>query len=166
MASTFDRSESTKSPVGATELLRSDAGDVQGTTVRMERSGADHVTAERVTMDRSGAKNLEARSAQLDRSGVLRLKADHAVVHQGSIGIASAKEARIVRSKVLVLRSDTTHMEPGARVLLQIGGRRSAAGSMTDAAAATSVTRMGVTIAAAVVLARLILGFVRGRSRR
>lgn len=164
MATTIDRNEASTSPIGASELLRADAGDIQAQTVRMERSGADSVKADRVTMDRSGARSIDARSAQLDRSGVLSLTADHAVVHAGSAGVVSAKEARISRSRVFVLRSDAVHLEPGARVLLHIG--RGAGPSVTSGpnASAAGATIGALLVAAFTILLRLVMRSSRGRS--
>lgn len=115
-------------------------------------------------MDRSGAKVVEARSAQLDRSGVLRLNAEHAVVHAGSVGVATAKEARIVRSRVFLLRSDTAHLESGARVLLHIGGGPAKSGA--GGAAAAGVAGAGFAIGALVLLDRIVFGLIRGRPRQ
>src|SRR5262249_17501511 len=89
------KSDTTKSPIEANELLRADAGDVRATTVSMDRSGAESVTAERVTMERSGAKTLEARSAQLVNSGVAILKSEQAVLQGGSAVLGSAPQARL-----------------------------------------------------------------------
>lgn len=159
MAETIDRQEASTSPTAASELLRADAGDVDAQTVRMERSGADAIKAERVTMDRSGARSIETRSAQLDRSGVLSLTADHAVVHAGSVASLSATEARVSRSRVFVLRSDQTHLESGARVLLHLGkgaGPRSA-GAVGAAAGTLLVAVLAIAL-------RLLSRTSKGRS--
>ncbi|MBA2278136.1 MAG: hypothetical protein H0W06_10270, partial [Chloroflexia bacterium] len=55
------KSDTTKTPMPARELLRQDAGDLDADQVTMERSGAESIKAQRVSMDRSGAKVLETR---------------------------------------------------------------------------------------------------------
>jgi hypothetical protein len=115
------KTDTTKSPVEANELLRADAGDVQATTVTMDRSGAETVTAQRVTMERSGAKTLEARSAQLVNSGVVFLKSERAVLQGGSALFVSAGEARLVKSRAIAVIADRLTAEGELKTLLHIG---------------------------------------------
>jgi hypothetical protein len=115
------KSDTTKSPVEANELLRADAGDVQATTVTMDRSGAETVTAQRVTMERSGAKTLDARSAQLVNSGVAILKSERAVMQGGSAVLVSTAEARLVNSRAVVVVADRLTGEGELKALLHIG---------------------------------------------
>lgn len=115
------KTDTTKSPVEASELLRADAGDVHATTVSMDRSGAEAITAERVTMDRSGAKSLEARSAQLTNSGVVVLKSERAVLQGGSAVIVSAAEARLVKSAAVAVVAGKTTVEGELKALLHVG---------------------------------------------
>ena len=115
------KASATKTPTPAREVLATDAGDVRATTVSMERSGADSVTAERVIMSRSGAQRLDARSAQLDRSGVVRAETDHLVMHAGSAVVVVAQEARLVKTKALLVVSRSTTLDDSARVLVHIG---------------------------------------------
>src|SRR5262245_45425273 len=115
------KTDTTKTPVEANELLRADAGDVRATTVSMDRSGAETVTAERVTMERSGAKTLEARSAQLVNSGVAILKSEQAVLQGGSAVLVSATEARLVKSRAVVVVADRLTGEGELKALLHVG---------------------------------------------
>ncbi|HEY7035972.1 MAG TPA: hypothetical protein VH482_31855 [Thermomicrobiales bacterium] len=115
------KTDTTKSPIEANELLRADAGDVQATTVTMDRSGAESVTAQRVTMERSGAKTLEARSAQLVNSGVAILKSEQAVLQGGSAVLVSAKEARLVKSRAAVVVAERLTGEGELKALLHVG---------------------------------------------
>ncbi|MEA2528193.1 MAG: hypothetical protein QOF73_5420 [Thermomicrobiales bacterium] len=116
-----EKADTTKSPVGARELLRSDAGDVSATTVSMDRSGAESIRAERVTMDHSGAKTLEAKSAQLVYSGVMLLKTERAVMQGGSAVVVSASEARLVKSRVLAVIADRQTAEGELKTLVHVG---------------------------------------------
>ncbi|MEJ7762490.1 MAG: hypothetical protein WKF80_06825 [Thermomicrobiales bacterium] len=115
------KASATKTPLPAREVLGTDAGDVRATTVSMERSGAERVTAERVIMSRSGTQRLDARSAQLDRSGVIRAEVEHMVMHAGSVVAVVANEARLVKTKALLVVSRSTTLEDSARVLVHIG---------------------------------------------
>lgn len=115
------KASATKTPTPAREVLASDAGDVRATTVSMERSGADSVTAERVIMSRSGTQRLDSRSAQLDRSGVVRAQVEHMVMHAGSAVVVVATEARLVKTKAILVVSRSTTLEDSARVLVHIG---------------------------------------------
>jgi hypothetical protein len=110
-----------KRPTIATELLRSEAGNVQATTVTMERAGAEQVSAERVVMTNSGARTVEARSAQVDRSGILAVRSDKAVFSNSTAIAIATEEARIVRSRVLLLKADRATIEAGARVAIYAG---------------------------------------------
>ncbi|MDQ3513591.1 MAG: hypothetical protein M3462_08000 [Chloroflexota bacterium] len=118
---TVVKASATKTPTLAREVLASDAGDVRATTVSMERSGADSVTAERVIMSRSGTQRLDARSAQLDRSGVVRAQVEHMVMHAGSAVVVVATEARLVKTKAILVVSRSTTLEDSTRVLVHIG---------------------------------------------
>ncbi len=118
---TILKASTTKTPTPAAEVLRADAGDVEATTVSMERSGADKVTGQRVIMNRSGARTVDARSTQLDRSGVVTLKSEHAVLHGGSAVTVVTKEARVVKSKVLLLVGNRAELDAGSRVLIHVG---------------------------------------------
>jgi hypothetical protein len=111
-----------KTPTPASELLRSDAGDVEATTVTMDRSGAEQVTAERVSMEKSGAKTVEARSVQLDDSGAMSVQAEQAVLQSSSAMAVVAEEARIVNSRVGVVTAGTATVEPGSNIVLFVGG--------------------------------------------
>lgn len=115
------KTDTTKSPVEANELLRADAGDVRATTVAMDRSGAETVTAQRVTMERSGAKTLEARSAQLVNSGVVLLKSERAVLQGGSAVLVSTGEARLVKSRAVAVFADRLTAEGELKTLLHVG---------------------------------------------
>ncbi len=118
---TIIKASATKSPAPASEVLRSDAGDIEATNVAMERSGADEITAQRVIMTNSGAKSIDARSAQLDRSGVVSLRSQHAVLHGGTVACVIADEARLVKTKALVVAAKAATIEEGARVLIYAG---------------------------------------------
>ncbi len=115
------KTDTTKSPVNAHELLRSDAGDLSATTLSMDRSGAESITAERVTMDHSGAKTLEAKSAQLVDSGVMLLKSERAVMQGGSALVVSASEARLVKSRAIAVVADRVTAEGELKTLLHVG---------------------------------------------
>jgi hypothetical protein len=110
-----------KSAGEASELIRSDAGDITATTVTLDRSGAEQITADRVQLERSGAKSMNAKSVQMDRSGVLSLKSDHTVLHDSAAVTVSASEARIVKSKILMFLSAKTTVEGELKPLIYIG---------------------------------------------
>lgn len=147
--STLLKANATKSPLPATELLRSDAGDVAATTVTMERSGADVVTAQRVIMTNSGARAVEARSAQLDRSGVVSLRGEHAVLHGGSALAVAGDEVRLVKSRVLVVAARSAVVDEGARILVYAGPPGSAVRPAVDVAGAAA---FGAGLGAALLL--------------
>jgi hypothetical protein len=115
------KTETTKSPVEASELLRADAGDVNATTVSMDRSGAEAISAQRVIMDRSGAKSLNARSAQLTNSGVVFLKSERAVLQGGSAVVVSAAEARLVKSTAVAVVAGRAVVEGEVKALVHVG---------------------------------------------
>ena len=125
-------------PNPASELLRSDAGDIEATTITMDRSGAEQVTAERVVMTKSGARTVEARSAQLDDSGAMTIQAEQVVLQSSSAMAVIAEEARIVNSKVGLVSAGTATFEPGARVFLFAGTTESEVRPVMDVAAATA----------------------------
>lgn len=82
-------------PSLATELLRTESGDVRADTVTMERAGAEYVTAERAIITNSGARTIDARSAQIDRSGVLALNSEKAVFYNSSaVAVATGQADR------------------------------------------------------------------------
>ena len=108
-------------PEAATELLRSEAGDVQGTTVTLERAGAENISAERVIMTNSGARTVDARSAQIDRSGILAVTSEKAVFYDSSAIAVAVEEARIVRSRVLMLKADRATVDGDAKIGIYVG---------------------------------------------
>jgi len=108
-------------PEAATELLRAEAGDIQGTTVAMERAGAESVSAERVIMTNSGARTVEARSAQIDRSGILAVTSEKAVFYNSSAIAVAVEEARIVRSRVFMLKTGHAVIDGGTRIGIYAG---------------------------------------------
>ena len=108
-------------PTIATEILRSEAGDVHATTVTMERAGAERVTAERIVMTNSGARTVEARSAQVDRSGILAVRSDKAVFSNSTAIAIATEEARIVRSRVVMLKADRATIEAGTKIAIYAG---------------------------------------------
>ena len=108
-------------PTAATELLRSETGDVHAGTVTMERAGAEHVTAERIVMINSGARTIDARSAQVDRSGILAVRSDKAVFYNSTAIAVAADEARIVRGRVLMLKAERATIEGDARIAIYAG---------------------------------------------
>ncbi len=118
---TVVKAAGTNELLASRKLIDTETTDVHAITATMERSGADKVVAERVIMNRSGARTLEARSAQLDRSGVMRLDSDHAVMHGGSAVAVIAGEARLVKSKSLVVVASQAMVDEDARVFLHIG---------------------------------------------
>ena len=156
---TILKASTTKTPTPAVELLRTEAGNVEATTVAMERSGAERVVGQRVIMTRGGAKTVEARSAQLDRSGVLSLKADRAVFQSSSVLAVAAQEARLVKGKALVVVSKGTTLDEGTRVFLHVGPTARCATPTVGAAGAAA---FGVALGLVLALARLALGR-RGR---
>ena len=127
-----------KTPTPASELLRSDAGDVEATTVTMDRSGAEQVTAERVVMTKSGAKTVEARSVQLDDSGAMSVQAEQAVLQSSSAMAIIAEEARVVNSKVGVMTAGTAMFEPGASVIIFAGNAEGEVHPVVNAAGAAA----------------------------
>jgi hypothetical protein len=155
------KTDTTKSPVEANELLRADAGDVQATTVSMDRSGAETITAQRVTMERSGAKTLEARSAQLVNSGVAFLKSEQAVMQGGSAVLVSASEARLVKSRAVVVVADRLTGEGELKALLHVG---SSDGCIRPVLDGSGALRFGAAFGLVVlVFGRLVRRFVGGR---
>ncbi len=108
-------------PIAATELLRTETGDVQSHTVTMERAGAEQVTAERVIMTNSGARTIDARSAQVDRSGVLAVNSEKAVFYNSSAIAVAAEEARIVRGRVFMVKADRAAFEGDAKIAIYVG---------------------------------------------
>ena len=105
----------------ATELLRSETGDVQADVVTMERSGAEQVTAQRAIITNSGARTIDARSAQVDRSGILALNSEKAVFYNSSAVAVAAGEARIVRGMVIALKADNATIDGGAKIGIYAG---------------------------------------------
>jgi hypothetical protein len=156
---TLLKASTTKTPVPAAELLRTDAGNVEATTVAMERSGAERVVGQRVVMDRSGAQTVEARSAQLDRSGVVQLEAEHAVMQGGTAFAVVAQEARIVRSQVLINVARATQFDAETRVFLQVGPSAPCTRPVVGAAGAAG-------FGAAFALVAFLLGALRRRGGR
>jgi hypothetical protein len=110
-----------RAPHEASELLRSDAGDVNATTVTMDRSGAEQITSERVSLERSGAKSITTKSAQLERSGVLNLTSDNTVLHNSTATVVTTREARIVKSNILFFRADNAKVEGELKTLVHVG---------------------------------------------
>lgn len=108
-------------PTLATELLRTEAGDVQADAVTMERAGAEHVTAQRAIITNSGARTIDARSAQIDRSGILALNSEKAVLYNSSAVLAATGEARIVRGRVFALKADNAVIEGDAKIGIYAG---------------------------------------------
>lgn len=108
-------------PTPTTELLRTEAGDVEADRVAMERAGAEHVAAERVVMTNSGARSVDAKSAQIDRSGILMVTSEKAVLYNSTTVAAAIDEARIVRGKVLALRANAVTIEGDARIGIVAG---------------------------------------------
>jgi hypothetical protein len=127
-----------KRPTPATEVLRADAGDVEGNTVAMEGAGAEHVTAQRVVMTNSGARTIDARSAQVDRSGVLAVRADKAVFSQSTVVAAATEHARIVRGNVLALKTDQLTIEGDAKIAIYAGPPSEAVKPLLDTRAAAA----------------------------
>lgn len=158
---TVEKSPPSKAPLHAAELLRTDAGRVEATTVTMERSGAEQISAERVTMTQSGAKHMDARSAQLDRSGVVSLQAERAVMHDGSaVGIA-ADEVRLVKSAAFAVIAGEAHLESGARAFLVVGPTTGEGRPLIDGRGAAA---FGAAFAVVVlVLRRLVRGVLAAR---
>jgi hypothetical protein len=108
-------------PSLATELLRTESGDVRADTVTMERAGAEYVTAERAIITNSGARTIDARSAQIDRSGVLALNSEKAVFYNSSAVAVATEQARIVRGRVFMLKAENATIEGDARIGLYAG---------------------------------------------
>ena len=108
-------------PTLATELLRTETGDVQADSVTMERAGAEYVTAQRAIISNSGARSIDARSAQIDRSGVLALNSEKAVLYNSSAGAVAAEQARIVRGRVFMLKAENATIEGDVKIGLYAG---------------------------------------------
>lgn len=144
----------------ASELLRSDAGDVTATTVTLDRSGAEKITADRVSLERSGAKAITAKSVQLDRSGVLSLTSDNSVLHRSSATAVNAREARIVRSNVAILRADSVRVEGELRTLVHIG---QACDNVKPVFDAQGALRFGAALGAMLVVGGRLLRLLLGR---
>jgi hypothetical protein len=154
VANTITKDPAYKTPTPASELLRSDAGDVEATTVTMDRSGAEQVTAERVVMTKSGARTVEARSVQMDDSGAMSVQAEQAVLQSGSALAIIAEEARVVNSKVGVVSAGTATFEPGSRIVLFAGNAEGEVRTVVDAAGAAAFgAALGVVL---LLLGRLI----------
>lgn len=109
------KSDTTKTPEPTPELLRRDAGNVEGQHVAMERSGAESIKADRVTMDSSGAQSMTTRSAQLEKSGVVQLHAERAVFHDSGAVIVQGEEVRLVNSRAFVIGSGKIESEGNVR---------------------------------------------------
>ena len=108
-------------PALATELLRSETGDVQANIVSMERAGAEQVTAQRAIITNSGARSIDARSAQVDRSGILALSSEKAVLYNSSAVAVATGEARIVRGRVFALKADNATIGGDAKIGIYAG---------------------------------------------
>lgn len=108
-------------PTLATELLRSETGDVHADVVSMERAGAEQVTAQRAVITNSGARTIDARSAQIDRSGILALNSEKAVFYNSSAVAVATGEAKIVRGRVFALRADNATIEGDAKIGIYAG---------------------------------------------
>src|SRR5687767_1530411 len=98
-------------PTLATEVLRSETGDVQADVGSMQPAGAEQVTAQRAIITNSGARTIDARSAQIDRSGILALNSEKAVFYNSSAIAVATGEAKIVRGRVFALKADTATIE-------------------------------------------------------
>jgi hypothetical protein len=125
-------------PQPATELLGTETGDVQATTVTMERAGAGQVSAERVTMTNSGARTVTARSAQLDRSGVVSLQSEHTVLQSSSAVGVMADEVRLVKSSALFVAAESATVEEGTRILVYVGPSSPTTRPVVDAVGAAA----------------------------
>ncbi|MGH2617866.1 MAG: hypothetical protein ACRDJC_21770 [Thermomicrobiales bacterium] len=145
-------------PTAVTELLRSEAGDVQASTVSMERAGAEQVTADRVIMTNSGARTVEARSAQIDRSGILALNSEKAVLYNSSSVAVAVEEARIVRGRILMMKADNATIEGDARIGIYAGPATETVRPLVDlrGAAAFGAGLGAVLLLAGSLLRRLI----------
>ena len=102
----------------------------------------------------SGAKSIDARSVQMDRSGVVNLASEHVVLHDGSAVVVTTKEARLVKSRVLLLVADDAHLDGESRVLIRIGRGKAGPGAAIAGAAGASA----LLAAFVLLLGRLILG--------
>jgi hypothetical protein len=136
-------------PTAVTELLRSEAGDVQAGSVSMERAGAEQVTAERVIMTNSGARTVDARSAQIDRSGILAVNSEKAVFYNSSAVAVAAEEARIVRGRVFMLKADRVTIEGDAQIAIYAGPTSETVRTLVDARGAAA---FGAGLGAALLL--------------
>jgi hypothetical protein len=141
-------------PTVATELLRAEAGDVQGGTIGMERAGAEQVTAERVVMTNSGARTIDARSAQVDRSGILAVRSDKAVFYNSTTVAVSTDEARIVRGRVLLLKADHAEIEGDVRIGVYAGTASESVRPLVDVRGAAA---FGAGLGAALLLVGSLL---------
>jgi hypothetical protein len=148
-----------KSPVDGRELLRTDAGSVQGTVVTMDRSGAETVTADRISMNQSGTRTLDAKSAQLDNSGVVLLKSEKASVYKSSIGLVGANELRLSKSKALIVASGETVSDGNVSAGLHIGPVSGDIKVMIDG-------KRLVLLGAAIALGFRLFGVLAGRFKR
>jgi hypothetical protein len=108
-------------PAVASELLQTDARNVQAQNVTMERAGAESIIAERLVMNNSGARTIEVKSAQVDRSGILSAKSEKAVFHDSTVVAVSVDEARIVRGNVLLMRAESVKVEGDAKIGILAG---------------------------------------------
>lgn len=156
VSETVAKAGTTKSPLPALEVLHADAGDIHAETVTMEHASAESVTVERLLMEQSDAKRIDARSAQLDRSGALVLKADRAVLQGGTVGVATANEIRMVKSKALVTIAGDLRAEGGVKTLLQIGPVQGDVRTLlTPGTAAGFGAGLGIVLALASIVRRI-----------
>jgi hypothetical protein len=155
------KTSTSKTATEADELLRSDAGDIQATTVTMDRSGADQISAQRVTMDHSGAKSLETRSAQLTDSGVVVLKSEQAVLQGSSAVVVAAAEVRMVKSRAVAIFAGKMTVEGDVKTLIHFGPSEGGIRPMFDAPGALG---FGAAFGVVVLLAgRLLKSLFRGK---
>jgi hypothetical protein len=125
-------------PTPATELLRTETGEMTANQVAMERAGAERVTAERVVMTNSGARTVEARSAQVDRSGILAVRSDKSVFYNSTALAVAAEEARIVRGNVFALMAERATIEGDARIGVYLGPALDGSRPLLDARSAAA----------------------------
>lgn len=151
-----------RAPSEATELIRTDAGDITATTVTLDRSGAEQITAERVTLERSGAKSITTKSSQLEQSGVLDLDAESVVLHKSNATNVRTKEARVVRSNILLFRSEHTTVEGKLRPLVHIGNACDNAKPIFNG---SSAIRFGATLGAVLLIGGRIMRALFGSGR-
>jgi hypothetical protein len=143
------KADTTKQPIVARELLRSDAGTVDAGTVTMDRSGAESISAERVTMERSGSRTLEAKSVQMANSGVVMLNSDHTVLQGGSALFVKSRDARIVKSKAVALIAENAIVEGELKTLVHVGP---ASGNVKTFVDAKGAGALGVGLAVVLLL--------------